>query len=173
MLIDPVVPRHADGLTFDFEWEGRPVRYRYAVKGQGFAPTEVRINGAPVAARRATDNPYREGGLLISKRAFSDALDKDENLVEILRLILNRGRADGDVGAAHGAQGSAAAAANSPRPQQGLQRDGLGMPGRGAGCASIAGSSAGPPTSSQIRTCRLSRMKSPPTTTVISATMIG
>ena len=52
-------------------------------KGQGFAPTEVRDQRAPVAARRATDNPYREDGMLISKRAFSDALDKDENLVEI------------------------------------------------------------------------------------------
>jgi cellobiose phosphorylase len=83
VVIDPVLPRDADGLTFDFEWEGRQVRYVYEIKGQGFAPAEVRVNGTPVAARRATDNPYREGGLLIAKRVFSDALDKGENVVEI------------------------------------------------------------------------------------------
>jgi hypothetical protein len=32
---------------------------------------------------RYADNPYRPGGMLISKRAFGAALDREENLVEI------------------------------------------------------------------------------------------
>jgi hypothetical protein len=33
---------------------------------------------------RYAANPYRSGGILISKRAFGEALDRDENVVEIL-----------------------------------------------------------------------------------------
>ncbi|HEY5277347.1 MAG TPA: cellobiose phosphorylase [Coriobacteriia bacterium] len=83
VVLDPVLPRRADGLTFDFEHEGRPVRYLYHVAGDGFSPREVRINGRPLPGGRYADNPYRPGGLLISKRDFGEALDRDENLVEI------------------------------------------------------------------------------------------
>jgi cellobiose phosphorylase len=83
VVLDPVLPRRADGLTFDFEYEGRPVRYLYHVDGDGFSPREVRVNGRPMAGGRYADNPYRPGAMLISKRAFRAALDRDENLVEI------------------------------------------------------------------------------------------
>jgi cellobiose phosphorylase len=83
VVIDPVLPRRADGLTFDFEFDGRPVRYRYRVAGDGFSPSEVRVNGRPLASGR-TANPYRVGGITIPRRAFGAALDRDENLVEIL-----------------------------------------------------------------------------------------
>ena len=83
VVLDPVLPRRADGLTFDFEYEGRPVRYLYHVAGDGFSPREVRVNGRPLPGGRYADNPYRPGGMLISKRAFGEALDRDENLVEI------------------------------------------------------------------------------------------
>jgi 1,2-beta-oligoglucan phosphorylase len=83
VVLDPVLPRRADGLTFDFEYEGRPVRYLYHVAGDGFSPREVRVNGRPMPGGRYADNPYRPGGMLISKRAFGAALDRDENLVEI------------------------------------------------------------------------------------------
>ena len=83
VVIDPVLPRHADGLTFDFEFDGRPVQYRYHVRGDGFGPTEVLLNGASIHGRRATDNPYRVGGMLIDKAAFRAALDRAENIVDI------------------------------------------------------------------------------------------
>ena len=82
-VIDPVLPRDADGLTFDREDEGRRVRYLYHVAGAGFSPRRVDVNGRPLPAERWLDNPYRPGGLLISKRDFAGALDRDENLVEI------------------------------------------------------------------------------------------
>jgi CRISPR-associated protein Csx3 len=83
VVIDPVLPGHADGLTFDFEFDGRPVQYRYHVTGDGFGPTEVLVNGASIDGRRAADNQYRVGGMLIDKAAFRAALDRAENIVDI------------------------------------------------------------------------------------------
>jgi cellobiose phosphorylase len=83
VLIDPVLPIHADGLTFDTEYEGRRVRYRYHVTGDGFSPREIRVNARRIPGDRYADNPYRSGGMLIAKRAFAEALDRDDNLVEI------------------------------------------------------------------------------------------
>jgi hypothetical protein len=84
MVLDPVLPRRADGLIFDFEFEGRLVRYLYHVAGNGYSPREVRVNGRPLSGGRYADNPYRPGGFRISRRAFGEALDRDENLVEML-----------------------------------------------------------------------------------------
>jgi cellobiose phosphorylase len=83
VVLDPVLPKSADGLTFDFEFDGRPVRYVYHVGGDGFSPREVRVNDRLLPAGGYTDNPYRPGGFLISKRDFGEALDPDENLVEV------------------------------------------------------------------------------------------
>ncbi len=83
LVFDPVLPRRADGLTFDFEYEGRPVRYLYHVVGDGFSPRAVRVNGLPLPGGRYADNPYRPGGMLVSKRDFSMALEPGGNLVEI------------------------------------------------------------------------------------------
>jgi hypothetical protein len=43
----------------------------------------MRINGRPLPSGRYSANPYRRGGLLISKPAFGEALDPNGNLVEI------------------------------------------------------------------------------------------
>jgi cellobiose phosphorylase len=83
VVFDPVLPLRADGLTFDFEWEGRPVRYAYHVTGEGHGPSQVRVNGRALAATPA-DNPYRRGGLLVPKRTFRHALDRPDNVVDIL-----------------------------------------------------------------------------------------
>jgi len=83
VVLDPVLPRRADGLTFDFEYHGRPVRYLYHVGGDGFSPRDVHVNGRPLPGGRYADNPYRPGGMLISRQAFGQALDREENLVEV------------------------------------------------------------------------------------------
>jgi cellobiose phosphorylase len=81
VVIDPVLPRRADGVCMDLEREGRRIRFRYEVRGAGFGPGEVRVNGRTLQARRATD-PYRTGGLLIARAAFRAALDRAENVVD-------------------------------------------------------------------------------------------
>jgi len=55
----------------------------FHVAGAGFSPREVRVNGRLLAGGGYSDNPYRPGGLLVSRRDFGEALDRDENLVEI------------------------------------------------------------------------------------------
>ncbi len=83
VVLDPVLPRSADGLTFDFEYDGRQVRYLFHVAGDGYSPQEVRVNGKRLPGGRYAVNPYRRGGQLISKRDFGEALDRDGNLVEV------------------------------------------------------------------------------------------
>jgi CRISPR-associated protein Csx3 len=82
-VFDPVLPRQADGLTFDVDHAGRSVRNLYHVAGDGFSPREVRVNGHPLPGGRYAANPYRPGGLLVSRSAFGDMLDREENVVEI------------------------------------------------------------------------------------------
>src|SRR5947209_7214817 len=83
VVLDPVLTRSVDGLTFDFEYAGRPVRYLYHITEEGFSPRRVVINGEAMAAIRHARNPYRPGGMLIPRAEFVGALDHKDNLVEI------------------------------------------------------------------------------------------
>jgi len=83
MVFDPVLPLRADGLTFDLQVDGRPVRYLFHVTGDGFSPRKVVVNGRPLPGGRYAPNPYRDGGLLVGMSVFRDALDRAENVVEV------------------------------------------------------------------------------------------
>jgi cellobiose phosphorylase len=86
MVFDPVLPKRADGLTFDVEVDGRPVRYLFHVTGDGVSPREVLVNGRALPGGRYAPNPYRPGGMLVAMPAFLaalDALDGEQNLVEV------------------------------------------------------------------------------------------
>jgi cellobiose phosphorylase len=82
VVFDPVLPRAADGLTFDLERDGREVRYRYHVTGDGWSPRTVQVNGRPLTGRHA-DHPYRAGGFLVPRAEFDASLDRARNLVDI------------------------------------------------------------------------------------------
>jgi cellobiose phosphorylase len=82
-VFDPVLPADADGCTFDIDEDGRHVRYLFHVAGTGVSPSEVHVNGRPLPGGRYAANPYRRGGFLVAKSAFSEALDRVDNLVEI------------------------------------------------------------------------------------------
>jgi len=83
ILLDPVLPRRLDGLTFEWEYAGKNVRYLYHVTRQGFSPWRVTVNGVDIGKRPHAENPYRRGGLLIPRAEFVQALSRPENLVEI------------------------------------------------------------------------------------------
>jgi len=83
VLLDPVLPKSVDGLTFDFDYAGKNVRYLYHVQGSGFSPRVVKVNGRTFTGSRYAENPYRRGGILIPKNEFIQALNQAENLVEI------------------------------------------------------------------------------------------
>ena len=62
---------------------GPPVRYRYHVSGQGFSASRsgsTTDRWPPTGSRQIRT---RFGGFVISRRAFGDALDREENLVDI------------------------------------------------------------------------------------------
>jgi cellobiose phosphorylase len=83
VVFDPVLPAEADGLTFDMARDGRRVRYRYRLTGSGLPASGIRVNGRQLAAERRGSNPYRDGGLAVTRVAFDGALDRPDNLVEI------------------------------------------------------------------------------------------
>ena len=83
LVIDPVLPQRADGACLDLVREGRRIRFRYEVTGDGVGPSAVRVNGRALEARRATE-PYRTGGLLVARTAFQAALDRAENVVDVV-----------------------------------------------------------------------------------------
>lgn len=84
VIFDPVLPARADGLTFDFELLGKAARFVYRVSATGGRRLAVRINGLDLPDDRREPNPYRPGGLLVSRRDVLASLDPDANLVEIL-----------------------------------------------------------------------------------------
>lgn len=49
------------------------------------------LQGVHCAYERRAENPYREGGALVARSMFLDALDRDHNVVEI--FACSRGRA--------------------------------------------------------------------------------
>jgi cellobiose phosphorylase len=83
VLLDPVLPKSLTGLTFDFEYEGRAVRYTYEVTRQSHTPYRIVINGSEVKEMRPSENPYRSGGVLVEKEDFLRRLDSKRNHVEI------------------------------------------------------------------------------------------
>lgn len=83
VVFDPVLPARADGLTFERDEDGRRVRYLFHVSEGGDSQREVRVNGVALPGGRRTQNPYRAGGLLVSRKQWAATLDRPDNLVEV------------------------------------------------------------------------------------------
>ncbi|MBQ4899883.1 cellobiose phosphorylase [Paenibacillus sp. Marseille-P2973] len=79
LLIDPVLPDELDGTRFEFDFAG-PVTFIYRVKGS--VVESVTINGHKVEAERIS-NPYRTGGLRISRAEFDKLRENGKAIVEI------------------------------------------------------------------------------------------
>lgn len=83
VVVDPVLPARADGMTFERDEAGRRLRYLFHVSDAGGAAREVRVNGVTLSSDRRIANPYRTGGLLVDRAAWGAALDRPDNLVEV------------------------------------------------------------------------------------------
>lgn len=83
MVIDPVLPKKLDGLTFDFKYRDKQVQYHYHVKEQGYSPVKIKINGKLVADVKRLENPYRAGGALIKRTWLLRQLNRKRNIVEV------------------------------------------------------------------------------------------
>ncbi|WBL14647.1 GH36-type glycosyl hydrolase domain-containing protein [Sutcliffiella sp. NC1] len=79
LVIDPVLPTHLDGLSFNFKVNGCPVTFTYHLQAE---EKRVTVNGEAVEATLTT-NRYRQGGLFIDGEKLATLLNEDTNSVEI------------------------------------------------------------------------------------------
>lgn len=82
VILDPVLARGLDGLRASLRFRGRAVTFEYRVRGAGYGPRSIAINGKTTAFERE-HNPYREGGAVMPLDRFVELLDLDDNHVEI------------------------------------------------------------------------------------------
>lgn len=80
LVIDPVLPASLDGMRFDFRYEGVEITFAYHITGA--AVSQVAINGEILNAERVA-NPYREGGLRLTKEAINQALNGNHHVIDI------------------------------------------------------------------------------------------
>jgi cellobiose phosphorylase len=82
LIIDPVLASSLDGLRASMLFHGRPVTFVYRVRGPGFGPTAISINGLAASFERE-HNRYRQGGAVFALPRLLTMLDAQENSVEI------------------------------------------------------------------------------------------
>lgn len=81
IVLDPVLDRGLDGLTYACEFDGRALTLRYRVREGEHGPRRIAINGRAMPFAREP-NPYRTGGAMIPRADFL-ALLGDGGVVEI------------------------------------------------------------------------------------------
>jgi CRISPR-associated protein Csx3 len=82
LVIDPVLTRSLDGLEAAMRFRGHALNFVYRVRGQGFGPQRITINGKQAAFDREP-NRYRQGGAVLALPTLAKLLDAEQNLVEI------------------------------------------------------------------------------------------
>lgn len=81
LLIDPVLPKRFDGLTFEYTVYDKPVTFQYHVSN-AVGVRNVVVNGEEVQGIRV-DHPYREGGLWINRQLLDRLLKETHNHIDI------------------------------------------------------------------------------------------
>jgi cellobiose phosphorylase len=81
-VIDPVIPRHLNGMSASMHLKGRNVTFMYTVNTKGFGPKSISINDQTVEFTRE-ENHYRMGGALIPADRFLSMLNRDENTIRV------------------------------------------------------------------------------------------
>ncbi|MFW5437823.1 GH36-type glycosyl hydrolase domain-containing protein [Paenibacillus apiarius] len=80
LVLDPVLPATLNGVHFDFQFAGGKVTFVYRITGG--AVSRVVMNGKQMSIESLA-NPYRQGGVRISRDAFEHEMKQDLNVVEI------------------------------------------------------------------------------------------
>ena len=83
LVIDPVLPEELDQLKVELELIGKPVEVTFHVTSGCFAPVCIELNGKALSCERRHHNPYREGGVRISRKLLSQTLEAAGNRMEI------------------------------------------------------------------------------------------
>ena len=82
LVIDPVLPTAADGLTVALHLFGARLLVSFRIAKHGHGPVAVTINGHPLTMS-ALANPYRRPGVAVDFERFRDLLTADDNLLAI------------------------------------------------------------------------------------------
>jgi hypothetical protein len=76
------MPFSMDGLEASMDFMDYPVTFRYSVKNGNFSPKGIKINGEDVLFTYE-ENPYRNGGAVISVNQLLGLLNEIQNQIEI------------------------------------------------------------------------------------------
>ncbi|MDD2198003.1 MAG: hypothetical protein PHW91_12545 [Bacteroidales bacterium] len=82
IVIDPVMPKSFDDFTAQINFLGKNLKLTYNVKGNGYGPSSILINGKNIKFE-IEDNQYRQGGATISKDVFVNQLNRSSNEIAI------------------------------------------------------------------------------------------
>jgi len=82
VVIDPVMSSSFNGLTANTQLFGNPVEVSFVTGKQGFGVKAVLLNGNPLTFI-PEENPYREGGVIISKERIISLLKNENNKLKI------------------------------------------------------------------------------------------
>ncbi|MBS1653247.1 MAG: hypothetical protein JSU05_00250 [Bacteroidetes bacterium] len=82
IVIDPVLTKEMDGLAASFKYKGFDLQWSFSVKSGSFAPKSIHINGEEISFT-IEENPYREGGALISATLFMHYLKPGVNKIDV------------------------------------------------------------------------------------------
>ncbi|HEX4139211.1 MAG TPA: hypothetical protein VHY09_02615 [Candidatus Methylacidiphilales bacterium] len=83
IVLDPVLPTALDGLTARLSFAGKAIEVQYRVRSQAHTPKAITVNDRPFTAFRPLESAYRSGGIALSGPAFSAALDRPLNRVQV------------------------------------------------------------------------------------------
>ena len=82
LVIDPVIPRSLNGMKVTMEWDGALMDVTYHIKGAGFGPSAVSLNGSDLPFTRSA-NPYRTGAAEIPMGAVRERLTAGTNRLTV------------------------------------------------------------------------------------------
>jgi len=82
VVFDPVMPSSFNGFSATTEILGQSLKVSFKTGSQGFGVASVILNGNPLDTE-PEENPYREGGVVISRKQITSLLHINNNELEI------------------------------------------------------------------------------------------
>ena len=79
-VFDPVLPKKLDGIVLTWELSGQRVEIEFRVLEREYGPKAILCAGCLLETVRE-ENPYRDGGLIVSKAQLRDAMMFGDRLV--------------------------------------------------------------------------------------------
>ncbi|MCV6630128.1 MAG: hypothetical protein OIF50_09735 [Flavobacteriaceae bacterium] len=82
-IIDPMIPKHLDGLRVKIQSHGYPLELHFRTAEDTHHPKKIKVNGQEISFTY-TNNPYRNGGAVLETKKWLELLNDKENRIEIV-----------------------------------------------------------------------------------------